>query len=338
MPLILYESVPYSHEDITLALECGVDALIVPTANIATASALSRTPVLCAENFQSLTLHSKADEQVAAEQLAIGQGVRLAKPWGVIPVENLLAVQPEASLYRTPTNIPAFKGLALDVASASEAALAATILEKGVQAIIVLPTGISELHSICNELHDKLPNIKLDEAVITELTPVGMGHRVCIDTLSILEGGQGMLVGNSAAFTFLVHAETEQNEYVAARPFRVNAGAAHSYLLLPNDKTCYLEELTPGQELVVINAKGQSQKAVAGRIKTERRPLLMIKARSANGQEGVVFLQNAETIKLISPEGKALSLASLQTGDKILCHLDTAGRHFGMRVEETIQE
>ena len=52
-----------------------------------------------------------------------------------------------------------------------------------------------------------------------------------------------MLVGNSSAFTFLVHAETESNPYVAARPFRVNAGAVHAYCVRPGDRTSYLEEL-----------------------------------------------------------------------------------------------
>ena len=54
--------------------------------------------------------------------------------------------------------------------------------------------------------------------------------------------------------------------------------------------------------------------------------------------EGAVFLQNAETIRLVTPQGEAKSVVALQKGDTVLCRLDVAGRHFGMRITEDIQE
>ena len=33
-----------------------------------------------------------------------------------------------------------------------------------------------------------------------------------------------------------------------------------------------------------------------------------------------------------------LVLLKLKEGDEVLCHLDCAGRHFGMRIEENIAE
>ena len=161
------------------------------------------------------------------------------------------------------------------------------------------------------------------------------------DTLSLLKRGQGMLVGNSSAFTFLVHAETEHNEYVAARPFRVNAGAVHAYARLPHDKTCYLGELTAGQEVLIVGADGQTTVATLGRVKIEVRPMLLIEAevRGPQGtQRGAVFLQNAETIRLTAPDGTPLSVVSLKPGDTVLCRTDEAGRHFGMRIQEEIRE
>ena len=35
---------------------------------------------------------------------------------------------------------------------------------------------------------------------------------------------------------------------------------------------------------------------------------------------------------------KSVSVVSLKRGDKVLCRLDEAGRHFGMRIKEDIQE
>ncbi len=150
-----------------------------------------------------------------------------------------------------------------------------------------------------------------------------------------------MLVGDSAAFTFLVHAETERNEYVASRPFRVNAGGVHAYAIMPNDRTAYLEELRSGSEVLIVDAKGECGVAVVGRVKTEVRPMLRIEAEcGADGEKkrGSVFVQNAETIRLVRPDGTSVSVVDLRAGDEVLCRLDAAGRHFGMRVEEDIRE
>ena len=51
-----------------------------------------------------------------------------------------------------------------------------------------------------------------------------------------------MLVGNSSSGLFLIHAETIESGYVAARPFRVNAGPVHAYVYLPEGATKYLSD------------------------------------------------------------------------------------------------
>jgi 3-dehydroquinate synthase II len=40
--------------------------------------------------------------------------------------------------------------------------------------------------------------------------------------------GEGMLVGSQSFALFLVHSESEESPYVAARPFRVNAGGVYA--------------------------------------------------------------------------------------------------------------
>ena len=76
-----------------------------------------------------------------------------------------------------------------------------------------------------------------------------MGDRVCVDTCTQMEPGQGMLVGNTTEGFLLVHSESIENPYVAARPFRVNAGAVHAYALCPGGRTRYLSELKAGDEV-----------------------------------------------------------------------------------------
>ena len=81
--------------------------------------------------------------------------------------------------------------------------------------------------------------------------------------------------------------------------------------------------------------------ATIGRIKTEVRPMLMITAQMETPEgtrTGSVFLQNAETIRLVRPDGTPVSVVALRPGDEVICRADVAGRHFGMRIQENIRE
>ena len=344
MRTVLFKAVPFVKEEVTLALESGVDGLLVPAAQVASAASLARTQVIAWEDVADITLNSKEDEADAAEALDAGRLVVLRQGWEIIPVENLLAhVQVKgrgakpAPHFGSSSGTQALAGLALEAATPEEAHLAIGILETGVDMVVVPPAGVGYIKELVASLKSNTPTLPLCEARITEVRPVGMGHRVCVDTLSVFTKGQGMLVGNSAAFTFLVNAETEANEYVASRPFRINAGAVHAYAVMPGDATTYLEEVRAGTEVLVVSHSGETQVAVVGRAKVEKRPMLLLRAQCGEA-EGAVFLQNAETIRLVTPQGEAVSVVNLKVGDTVLCRTDVAGRHFGMRIAEDIAE
>ena len=319
---IYFKSVPFSKNDVTLALESGVDGVIVPSGNVESVASLSRIPAIAEEDMPSMAMASKADEEAIRDALNAGRKAVLARGWEIIPVENLLAQCPE---------------VIAEAASLDEAVLASGILQRGVQGIVVLPEAIGQLKDIIAACRTCREHESLDVAEIVRIEPAGLGHRVCVDTMSMMKRGQGMLVGNSSAFTFLVHAETEHNEYVASRPFRVNAGAVHAYVRLPGDRTTYLSEVTAGTEMLVVDSEGDTSVAVVGRVKVEVRPMLLIEAKTGD-RSGTIFLQNAETIRLTAPDGTPISVVALKPGDKVLCRTDEAGRHFGMRVKEDIQE
>lgn len=325
MAAIFFKALPFKKEEVTLALESGIDGIICPREHVKRVQGLARCTVLAAEDTASIALTAKEDEAAYLEASKKGMAT-LAPGWEIIPVENLLA-QSDA--------------VYAEARSLKEAELASGILERGVTGVVVLPEAICDLKDIVKHCKISLGQECLEEAVVTEVRQVGLGHRVCCDTISMLRRGQGMLVGNSSDFTFLVHAETEHNEYVAARPFRINAGAVHAYTRLPHDKTCYLEELKSGSEVEIVDADGKTMTAVVGRIKMEIRPMLIVKATVAtkDGEKsGAVFLQNAETIRLTAPGGIPVSVVSLKPGDKVLVRTDVAGRHFGMRIKEEIAE
>jgi 3-dehydroquinate synthase II len=164
-----------------------------------------------------------------------------------------------------------------------------------------------------------------------------MGDRVCLDTCTNMAPGEGMLVGNTSSAFFLVHSESIETPYVATRPFRVNAGGVHAYVLCPDDRTRYLSELAAGDPVLLVRHDGATQVAYLGRSKVERRPMLLVEAE-AEGQPVSLVLQNAETIRLTQPGGAPLSVAIAKPGDPVLVHLAAGGRHFGMKVDETLKE
>jgi 3-dehydroquinate synthase II len=150
--------------------------------------------------------------------------------------------------------------------------------------------------------------------------------------------GEGMLIGSRSNFMLLVHNESVGSSFTSPRPFRVNAGAVYCYTIAPDGKTHYLSEIESGSEIWVVNKEGAARRAVVGRSKIETRPLRMIRAE-IDSEKGTVILQNAETIRLITKEGKLLSVTEVKVGDEVLGYAKPAsGRHFGMEVDEYIVE
>jgi 3-dehydroquinate synthase II len=186
-------------------------------------------------------------------------------------------------------------------------------------------------------VHGILPTLPMETARIVETKILGMGDRVCIDTCTQMTQGQGMLIGNASDAFFLVQSESEENPYVAARPFRVNAGPIHAYVLVPDGKTRYLSELGTGEEVMIIDHNGGTQIANIGRCKIERRPLILVVAEVENKRISTI-VQNAETIRLVQPGGTSVSVTSLKEGTEVLVHREAGGRHFGMKIEETLEE
>ncbi|HEY3274772.1 MAG TPA: 3-dehydroquinate synthase II [Methanocella sp.] len=247
------------------------------------------------------------------------------KDWKVIPLENLLA-----ELCGSGAKIIA-KARDID-----EAAVALQTLEKGADGVLIDTDDTGKIREIVRAITAKQAEIPLMPVTITAIKDAGTGDRVCIDTCSLMTPGEGMLIGNQSGGLFLVQSEAEESPYVASRPFRVNAGAVHEYVLV-GDKTRYLSELASGDPTLVVGKDGSAKKATIGRVKIERRPLLFIEAE-ADGRKITAILQNAETIKLVAVDGRSIAVTKLKPGDKVLARLESAGRHFGMKIEETIIE
>lgn len=246
--------------------------------------------------------------------------------WKVIPLENLIA-----DFHRNGKKVYASMKTKADIE------MAFSVLEKGVDGIVVPPESLRAAAEVLSAI-GREGVYSLPVAKITRTVDVGNGERACIDTASQLSLGEGLLVGSKAGFFFLVHSETVPSDYIPTREFRVNAGAIHSYVLGEDGKTRYLSELKAADKVSIVSNGGRSRQVVVGRVKIERRPLMMLEA-SVGGQLGTVMLQKAETIRLIRPDGTPVSVTDLKVGDEVLVHLtENKARHFGGEVDEFILE
>ena len=246
--------------------------------------------------------------------------------WKVIPLENLIA---ELQRYKVK--------IIFGVKSAEEARLAFQTLETGADGVLLdsgNPQEIKDTIQAARELENE--SAELESAVVTRVEPLGMGDRVCVDTCNLMQRGEGMLIGSQASGMFLVNSESDDSPYVAARPFRVNAGAVHSYIKI-GDKTRYLSELQTGDTVTIVDSKGKQREGIVGRVKIESRPLMLIEAKAGDRTLSAI-LQNAETIKLVGKDGNPISVAKLKKGDEVLVRLEEGARHFGKKIEETIIE
>jgi 3-dehydroquinate synthase II len=276
-------------------------------------------------------IQSVEDEKKITKLAEAGIEYIIAKceNWKVIPLENLIA------------NTRGKSKLLASVSSAPEAALALEVLELGVDGVLVELSDIDEIMRIFETFkkvdykfieEKKAERLQLFEAEVTQIKQLRSGARTCVDTCDLMREGEGMLVGCQSSGLFLVQAETAENPYITARPFRVNAGSTAQYSLVSGGCTKYLSEVKIGDEVLIVDRKGRSRITNVCRTKVEWRPLLLIEAEH-QGRAFKTILQNAETIRLVAKDGSK-SIKELSKGDAVLVHIQEGGRHSGKLVKE----
>ena len=329
MKEVWVKAVPWDKNLITTALESGADAVMVPEKYTAKVKELGIIRTIAkdgdlkpGQDIVEYKIKSGEDEKEIVKLTKTKKVIVKTTDWTIIPLENLIAQT--GNLYA-------------EAKTLSEAKDFLSILEKGVDGILVTTNDINELKKIILEVKSSGERIPLVTAKILGARSLDMGDRVCVDTCTSMHVGEGMLIGNSSAAMFLVHSESIENPYVAPRPFRVNAGPVHAYIRVSDGKTKYLSDLKAGNDVLIVDFKGKATRAVVGRLKIEKRPLMLVEAE-VDGSVISTILQNAETIRLTKPDGSPISIVNLKKGDEVLVAVEKAGRHFGMKIDETIVE
>lgn len=257
------------------------------------------------------------------------------------PVDVLVAA------FRDTTNIPLELLLARaqgtgtrvlkELLTSAEAASVAGVLESGPAGLVVGGEQLADIDRVAEALRvHREEHKQLVSVEVTRALPIGMGYRGCIDTTTLFGADEGMVVGSTSSGGLLVCAEVHYLPYMNLRPFRVNAGAVHSYVF-GAQQTAYITDLAAGTRMDVVSAHGRFREVVIGRVKVELRPLRLIEARFEDVTLNV-FLQDDWHVRVMSAEATPLNLTDVTPGTLLLGHVAEPGRHVGIKVAEEISE
>ena len=288
-----------------------------------------------------VTIDSESSQEYARSLVGSVEWLVLEfSDWSMIPIENLLA-----ACEGTPTKIAAV------ISTPEQAQGAGFALERGVEALVVLSSialveaalivKSQRLEHALQEHDDKSSfsgKVGIGKLTITSIESGGTAERYCIDMTRLLDHGEGLLLGSNASSFLFVHGETLESEFVPTRPFRVNAGPPHAYVRMANGETKYLSELQAGDEILLVNTEGMSRSAMIGRLKIEIRPMILIKWVDENDKEGSMFLQQAETVRVVGLDKKTKSITALKEGEIVIGWCDIGARHIGVSISSTVTE
>ncbi len=244
-----------------------------------------------------------------------------------IPLEIVIAAAAQA------------KGTLVTVAQdLAEAEVIFGVLEHGSEGVLLLGLTVGDATELKRIARDQTAQLELVELAVTATAHVGMGERACVDTCSFLGQDEGILVGSTSKGLILCVSETHPLPYMPTRPFRVNAGAIHSYALGVGGRTTYLSELVAGGQVLAVNTSGRARPVTVGRVKIESRPLLSIDAVAADGRTANLIVQDDWHVRVLGPGGAVLNSTELKPGDKVLAYLPTSDRHVGYPINEFCRE
>ncbi|QQQ79547.1 3-dehydroquinate synthase II [Saccharothrix sp. 6-C] len=246
--------------------------------------------------------------------------------------------------FRDPTKIPleiviaaadrSDGRLICEASTVEEAGVIVDVLEKGSDGVLFAPARVTEVFDLVSLLSPGTPELVLTKLTVENIAHTGLGDRVCVDTTTHFEKDEGMLVGSFAHGFVLCASETHPLPYMPTRPFRVNAGALHSYVVGLENRTNYLSELHTGSAVLAVAADGRTRRVAVGRVKLESRPLLTINTVAEDGTPVSLTVQDDWHVRVLGPGGTVHNVTELKAGDQLLGYLATDKRHVGWPVGE----
>jgi len=339
------------------AIHAGIDGVVAgDPADLEGLPPSVRRVLLLTEEYSAADLgtadvvvvRSTTDRQKIAEEypdLSTGMYVEIADAAGLETACAAARTERWTVLeFHDPTKIPleiviaaaagASGNMVTVAADPAEAKIIFGVLELGSDGVLMAARAVGDATRLVRSASATTGSIELVELTVTATADIGSGERACVDTCAYLAKDEGMLVGSHSKGMVLCVSETHPLPYMATRPFRVNAGAIHSYTLSAEGRTRYLSELTAGSQLLAVGADGRTRLVPVGRVKIETRPLISVDFVAPNGQAVNLILQHDWHVRVLGPGAEVLNSTELRPGHKVLGHLPVADRHVGYPIDE----
>ncbi len=303
-----------------------VDTVILPGATAGRADLVAAHPDVTFGRFVEIIDAASLDEACTAARTEKFAVLDFRDPTK-IPLEIVIAAAASAN------------GTIVTLAhNPEEAEIIFGVLELGSDGVLMAGRAVGDATALRRAAADPGGEIPLVVLEVTRTRHVGMGERACVDTCSYFGQDEGIMVGSHSKGMILCVSETHPLPYMPTRPFRVNAGAIHSYTLGRDGRTSYLSELEAGSKVLAVDTKGRTRLVTVGRVKIETRPLISIDAVAPNGQAVNLILQDDWHVRVLGPDSVVLNSTELRPGDLVLGHLPTADRHVGYPIDEFCRE
>ena len=140
------------------------------------------------ENYEIVALRTPEDQDRAMAMAGKKAGVILdSSDWTVIPLENLIARFRDSG-----TKVYAC------AADTEQAKLYMQTLEKGVDGIVISTADPNKIRGFTDVISSS-GDVDLQVLDVVDVRNIEMGDRVCVDTVSMMVPGEGMLIGSSAS-------------------------------------------------------------------------------------------------------------------------------------------
>lgn len=128
------------------------------------------------------------------------------------------------------------------------------------------------------------------------------GKRVLLDFMENFGREDCIFVGNTFKGFLPVVCENHKSENYRARTFRFNVGALHQYILISETETRYIDELVPGDKVLVRVGEDTYKQLPIARIKKEIRPFIKLKLKADEDFIDVILQSNA-TVSILTEKG-----------------------------------
>ena len=182
MKQIWVKAIPWKKEIAMTALECGADALWIPSGMGQEVRKMGIIPTVSEDGDFLLgrdvvvkEIREKKDEEEILTLSLSKKVIVRGGDWRIIPLENLLSK----------TN-----NLFVEINDLKEGQTALGILEKGVDGVVIDNPDPDAVRHMIQVLKRRNEKIELLPAKIKRIEPLGMGDRVCVDTCSSMDIGR----------------------------------------------------------------------------------------------------------------------------------------------------